>query len=153
MKRLSAVIILLFVLLGSISAHAQSAEEWIRQGKNYLKDPDSYYCDKSNYEEAFKCFNNAVIADPNLADAYYWRGKVLVCIAVRNKSNSNPGWREYILMATADFDNAIMIEPDYAEAFCFRGSGYHVLENHAKAFADLERACELGCDWACSIVK
>lgn len=108
------------VLLLAITALAQqTAEEYLGRGKELLE--------KKEYLQALENFDKAVELDPNLAEAYYFRGRV----QLDDKK------------ADADFTKAIELKPDYPEAYFRRGLKNDLNNDRAAALRDYNKAIEL----------
>ena len=121
MKRKPAQFILTaLVLLISISALAQqTADDFLKHGKNLFEKKD-YLGAQENFEKAIKL-------NPNLAEAYYFRGRV----QLEHEK------------AVADFTKAIELKPDYAEAYFRRGLGNDLNNKRAAALKDYNKALEI----------
>lgn len=115
--------LILIVVLGLLSAGAclaqETAEEYIRRGREQLE--------KKQYLDAAASFEAAVKANPNLPEAYYYRGTVELD---RKK-------------AIADLSKAIELKPDYAEAYYERGLENDLGSNSKDALRDYTKAIEL----------
>jgi tetratricopeptide (TPR) repeat protein len=102
-----------------ILGYAQSAEDWLRKGK-----------DESNPELQVEYFTQAIRLNPELADAY----------ACRGMANSDLGRYD---KAIADYTKAIDLNPENAQTYNNRGYAYEKLERHDSAIADYTRAIRL----------
>lgn len=97
----------------------QSAEDYLRLGKDFLE--------KKDYLRALENFEKAVELNPELPEAYYFRGRVQLD---REKGE-------------ADFTKAIELKSDYAEAYFQRGLGRDLGGKSQLALTDYNRAIEL----------
>jgi tetratricopeptide (TPR) repeat protein len=71
--------------------------------KDYIGLGHKYYRNK-NFREALNEYKKAVKAEPENAEAHYWRGRTLL-----NTGQFDP--------ADEDFKTAVKLKPDYAEAY------------------------------------
>ena len=109
-----------FALLMPAAAPAQqTAEEYLRLGKEQLE--------KKDYLHAKESFEKAVELDPKSAEAYCFRGTVQLDDE----------------KAAADFTKAIELKPDYAEAYFQRGLGRDLGGKQPAAIEDYSKAIEL----------
>ena len=114
------LILTAFALLLSITVFAQqTADDFLRHGKNLLE--------KKDYLRAKESFEKAVELNPNLAEAYYFRGMVQL-------DNEK---------ADADFTKAIELKPNYPEAYFQRGLKNDLNNKRAEAMKDYNKAIEL----------
>jgi tetratricopeptide (TPR) repeat protein len=74
----------------------QEARDYIRLGHRYYRN--------KNFEEALNEYEKAVRAEPQNAEARYWRGRALL-----NTGQFDP--------ATEDFKTVIKLKPDFSEAY------------------------------------
>ncbi len=110
----------LFVLvIPAASVAQQSAEDYLRLGKEQLE--------KKDYLRARESFERAVELDPTSAEAYCFRGMVQFDDE----------------KAAADFTKAIELKPDYAEAYFRRGLGRDLGGKDKAAIEDYSKAIEL----------
>ena len=94
-------ILLLFILLIPVLAHAQTAEEYFNKGLEKGK--------KGDYRGAIQDFNKAIQLNPNLADVYNYRGLA-------------KGLLDDLRGAIQDFNKAIQLNPNFALAYYKRGN-------------------------------
>lgn len=89
----------------------------------------SGYCHSylNEFNEAINDYDQAILADPNLAPAYNGRGS----------SYGDSGQYE---RAFQDCDQAILLDPDYAAAYSNRGYMYNELGQYERAIQDLNQA-------------
>ena len=87
------------------------------------------------YEGAVEYFTQAITNDPNFADAYYNRGRVLGQLGKPED-------------AISDFNKAISLNPNNANAYADRGTAYGSLGNHAQAISDFTQAITLNPNFA-----
>ncbi|HXD34808.1 MAG TPA: tetratricopeptide repeat protein [Pyrinomonadaceae bacterium] len=116
---MSFTLMVAFALLVVSAFAQQTAEEYIRRGKEQLE--------KKQYLDAAASFEAAVKADPNLPEAYYYRGTVQL---------DRP-------KAISDFSKAIELKPNYAEAFYQRGLEFDLASKSKEALRDYNQAIEL----------
>lgn len=107
------------LLLPAASLAQQTAEDYLRHGKEQLE--------KKDYLRARESFERAVELNPDSAEAYYFRGRVQFDDA----------------KAEADFTKAIELKPDYAEAYFQRGLGRDLGGKDEAALEDYSKAIEL----------
>ena len=96
---------------------ARTSEEWYTEGRRQI--------DLENYEEAIRCFSEAIRLKPTMAYAYYGRG-----FSLHRKGDLNN--------ALKDFDQSIRLQPDYVESYAERGAIYFALGKHQAALTDYE---------------
>lgn len=109
-----------FVLLISISAVAQrTADDFLKRGISLFE--------KKDYLRARENFERAVELNPQLAEAYYFRGRV----QLENEK------------AEADFTKAIELKPNYPEAYFRRGLQRDLNNQPTAALQDYNKAIEL----------
>lgn len=113
------VSIVLILLFSAAALAQQTADEYLSRGKELLE--------KKDYLRAQENFEKAVELDPNLAEAYYFRGRV----QLDDKK------------ADADFTKAIELKPDYAEAYFRRGLKSDLSNDRVAALRDYNKAVEL----------
>ena len=110
---------LLVLLIPAACFGQQTAEDYLRRGKEQLE--------KKDYLRARESFEKAVELDPSSAEAYCFRGMV----QLDDKQ------------AAADFTKAIELRPDYAEAYFQRGLGRDLGGKDQAALEDYSKAIEL----------
>ena len=109
-----------FTLLISICAFAQhKADDFLKRGISLFE--------KKDYLRAKENFERAVELNPDLAEAYYFRGRV----QFENEK------------ADADFTKAIELKPNYAEAYFQRGLQRDLNNQRLAALKDYDKAIEL----------
>lgn len=119
-SKLTQSILTAVVLLISIPVFAQqTADDFLKHGKSLFEKKD-YLGAKENFEKALE-------RKPNLAEAYYFRGRVQL---------------EYE-KADADFTKAIELKPNYPEAYFQRGLAKDLNNKRAAAMKDYTKAIEL----------
>lgn len=97
---------------------------------------------KGKIDEALRLLDGAVGQSPRRSELYLTRGIVL-----RKRGDYSK--------AIADFTTALEIDPTLADAYCQRGFAYQQSQDdnwHEKAFADCNRAIELGHNSALSLL-
>lgn len=119
-SKLARSILTAFMVSISISAVAlQTADDFLKRGISLFE--------KKDYLRARENFERAVELNPQLAEAYYFRGRVQF-------DNEK---------ADADFTKAIELKPDYAEAYFRRGLQHDLNNKPAAALQDYNQAIEL----------
>ena len=138
---------------------SQTAEQWLAKGETAYEDND--------YEEAIKYFEKAIDLNPNLADAYFYRGycyiayeedydKAAECFKKMIKLDTNNA-AAYIALGILyteykkDYDKAIKyyekaveLEPDYIDAYHSLARAYQYgKEDYDKAIKYYEKTVEL----------
>ena len=81
-------------------------------------------------EEAISDYNQAVLLDPNNADAHYNLGTTKADL-------------ERYAEAIADYNQAIRLDPDYANAYYSRGFAKAKTKQYIKAMRDFTKAMKL----------
>ena len=128
-----------------------------------------YLAGDKSPEECISANDRAIHLKPDLAAAYYNRGKAKGMLgrhdeaiadydqAIHLKPDldvayNNRGTTKKALgrhdEAIADYDQAIHLKPDYAEAYNNRGNAKRALERHDEAIADYDEAIRLKSDYA-----
>ena len=87
------------------------------------------------YEEAIKCYEDAIISQPNSHEAWCERGKTL-------------GELQRYSEALASCEKAVQIKPDYADAWNGKGEALYDLGRYEEAIAAYDRAIEIKPDEA-----
>jgi len=98
--RLTVALILIALLVPVVSSQ-QTAEEW------FYKGVDLY--DQGNYDEAIKCYDEAIKLNPQYAEAWSSKGNALV-----NQGDYDEAIKCY--------DEAIKLNPQYAKAWYNKGT-------------------------------
>lgn len=93
----------------------RTTEEWYAEGRRQI--------DVENYEEAIRCFTEAIRLSPEFGYAYYGRG-----FALQRKGE--------FAQALEDLDASIRFIPTYAEAYAERGAAYFELKDYEAALTD-----------------
>ncbi|GAB4359170.1 MAG: hypothetical protein Fur0042_28670 [Cyanophyceae cyanobacterium] len=106
---------------------AQTAVTWNNRGVQAF--------DQGNYREARRCFDQALVANPALATAYFGRGLLL---ATQNSHRT----------AIADYNRAIQFDPKFADSFYHRGRSHSALGSLNSAIDDYNRTLTLQNDHA-----
>lgn len=95
----------------------RTAEEWYTEGRRQIE--------LEKYDEAIRCFSEAISLEPTMAYAYYGRG-----FSLHRKADLNN--------ALTDFDRAIQLQPKYVESYAERGAIYFTLGKYQAALSDYE---------------
>lgn len=88
---------------------------------------------EQRHDDAVRAFTAVIEAEPDVPDAYLFRG-----IALFNAGQT----RESI----ADFSEALELRPEDARPYLYRGESYLVLGNRAQAARDFQTALDLAGD-------
>jgi tetratricopeptide (TPR) repeat protein len=129
---------------------------------------------KTDPEKAIADYDVALELNPTCAEAFYWRGGAYYKLGrparaladCRRTIDLDPhhfsAYRmmDYLLASEQKWDEIIaywnrylVLVPDQADAYLERAGAYRRQGNMAKAFADLERSCELGNEQACRLYE
>jgi tetratricopeptide (TPR) repeat protein len=100
----------------------------------YLNRGKDYYA-AGKYDEAIRELNQALSANKDLKDGYFYRG-----LAYYDK-------RDYD-RAIADYDAAIKLDSNYANAYINRGIAYRNKGDYDRAIADYDTAIKLDSNYA-----
>jgi len=87
------------------------------------------------YEEAIKCYEDAIISQPNSHEAWYERGKTLYQLQRYSET-------------LASCEKAVQIKPDYAEAWRYRGRALGKLQRYEEGLFACEKAIQIKSDYA-----
>ena len=98
------------------------AQKLYDRGEEHFKNND--------YDNAIKCFDEAIKLDPNFADAFGVRG---LCWHYKKDYDN----------AIKDYSEAIRLNPDYVEAFYFRGLCWGDKKDYDNAIKDSSEAIRL----------
>jgi len=115
-------ILIIFILLTPFLAHAQTAEEYFKQGVTKI--------DNGDYDGAIENFNKVIELDPKNAKAYAGRGNA------KGIFGDNKG-------AIQDYNKAIELNPNYADAYNNRGIVKYKLGDYRGAIQDFNKAIGL----------
>ncbi len=137
-----------------------------------LEEGNRFYYN-GDYDNAINAYTQAIAINPNLAEAYLYRGDVYnllkneydkaiedynraITINPENaEAYKNRGWaydfkggvtekfNENHRQAIEDFTRAINLQPDYAGAYAWRGFTYCKQGDEQKAFADFDSAIKI----------
>jgi tetratricopeptide (TPR) repeat protein len=99
-----------------------SAEEWKEKGNNFLKN--------KNYEEALKCYTEAVNADPS--NYIYYSNRSACYYNMQNFQN-----------ALEDANKCISIKSDWARGYLRKGMAEFKLDLFEEAVATYKKGLEL----------
>lgn len=122
-----------FKEVNDIISNKKNADDLLEQGKSYIND--------ENYEEAIKCFNNAIELDPNDWVSWHWLGR----------SYGGNGNNE---MAMKCLKKAVELNPDDADNWYWLGYFYFFnIKDDEEGIKCLKKAVELNPDdadnWEC----
>jgi tetratricopeptide (TPR) repeat protein len=99
---------------------------------------------KRDYLElAAKDFTLVISARPQLADAYYQRGRVRLTSRVAQYTELSESFRADVKGALADFRRAIRLNPSLAEAYFARGEYYESALKPREAILDFARVIKI----------
>lgn len=84
----------------------------------------------NDFDLACKTLTSAIEIDPNLADAYAYRGYI--------RCRFSQPWE-----AVSDATIAINLDPDHALAYCVRAEGFSAAGRHTAALMDIEHSLAL----------
>ena len=90
--------------------------------------------DEGRYADAVICYNQAIAAAPESAEAWNNRG-----LALENMQRKAEGLSSY--------DRALNLKPDYQQAWYNRGVALRKLERYAEAVSSYDRAVEIKSDY------
>ncbi len=129
---------------------------------------------KAEFSRAFEDFNTAIALDPHLAEAYCGRGAGYIvqarldkaledahkALAIDSKLPAGYLIRGLVLMiqgypdrALQDFDHAISLDSRYAPAYWSRATLWGLKGDFERAKQDAQKACELGVDEGCRMLR
>lgn len=106
----------------------QNGEVHYWEGVSYLK--------AGEFDSALSALNRSIDANPSHFESYRMIDNLLA---------KNGKWEEIIEY----WDQFLMYEPEHAEAYFERSGTYYHMGDMTNAMADLEKACQLGCEDAC----
>jgi tetratricopeptide (TPR) repeat protein len=109
--------------------HQQIALEQANYAKLYLIGGRKKW-NEDKYQEAIELFDKAISADPENADAHFWKGM------------SHDGLNQSDL-AISSLDRAIALDKEYGLAYYMRGMNYSTKKKYDLAINDLEVASKL----------
>ncbi len=104
------------------------------EAKTSFQDGKAYF-DEGNFDEAIWSFNNALILNPEFAEAYNSRGFAYLYL---NKFD----------LAMQDFNKAIELNPEFFEAYLNRGKVYRSKHKYKLAFRDFNKALKLNPEYS-----
>jgi tetratricopeptide (TPR) repeat protein len=106
-----------------------NATEYVKSGTQYLDRGDKNN-NKADYDLAIAEFDRAIKLDPNIAEAYFGRGRGYL----RKGDNSR---------AIADYSQAIRLNPNDIISYSNRGRAYARMGDYDNAVADFESALRI----------
>ena len=106
-----------------------NATEYVKSGTKYLDRGDKNN-NKADYDLAIAEFDRAIKLDPNIAEAYFGRGRGYL----RKGDNSR---------AVADYSQAIRLNPNDIISYSNRGRAYARMGDYDNAVADFESALRI----------
>jgi tetratricopeptide (TPR) repeat protein len=105
-----------------IKAKEHTAEEWFNKAKNLFADGEF-----TDPQKALEYCNNAIIVQPNYADAYNCRGSVYFHLGQYNR-----GIEEY--------NKSIRLNPNFGKAYFNRGRTYCIIGQYQRGIRDYNEA-------------
>jgi tetratricopeptide (TPR) repeat protein len=111
----AVLIVIVMYFAFPIIAQGQTAEEWLKKGK-----------DANTLNESVEYYSKAIEISPNYAEAYFARGRCYY------------HYEEY-KKAVKDISKAIELKPNDAMNYKFRGASYEELKEYEKALKDYEK--------------
>lgn len=113
---------------------AEVSDENRKKASDLLAKGHDVY-DEDNYSKAIELYTEAMNANPNYDEAYYWRASAKY--ALKKYSEAIP-----------DYDKAIELNPNNDEAYYYRALTNYNLGDYEKTLPDFDRAIELNPDVA-----
>lgn len=110
------------IVVGEGGTENRTASDWFKIAADFV--------DKGDYENAVSFCNRSIELEPNMAEAYLFRG-----LAYRNMQK----YKE----ALADYDKLLSIDPNSAPAYNNRGVVYWKQGKHKEALADYNKTISL----------
>ncbi|HQG92728.1 MAG TPA: hypothetical protein PLN27_13770 [Acidobacteriota bacterium] len=120
---------LVFILVPAASAILAVESSRSAEARAAFQRGESLY-GRGQFAPAEAAFSDAIVADPNFADAY------------RRRGNCRNQLRKYT-SAVEDFNRALQLDPRNAKAYMGRGNARRALKDFPNALADLDRAAAL----------
>ena len=114
------------LMMGLAPASSPAFAAWY-DNENTCLDRGRQAYNSGQFDEALKDLNESIKFNPNLADAYYWRG--ITHSAIKQ-------WDA----ALRDLDQAIKLAPDSANGYMSRGLVYSSQGKHQEAIRDFDEA-------------
>ncbi|WP_460205504.1 tetratricopeptide repeat protein [Scytonema sp. NUACC21] len=118
----------------TLPVHAQTTRTHtvttIAQDSVYFLNRGRYRFQRKDYKGAIEDFNQAIILNPNNANAYYNRGLLL-----RELGDA--------LSAVLDFDRALQLNPRHANAYFHRAGARYGIGDESGTIQDLQLAAKL----------
>ncbi len=131
-QRLLVTFIVGLVILTLAACGGNRAQEHLDAGNTAFE--------AGNHQQAIAEYDQAIELDPEMAMAYYNRGRAYLSLGEYEK-------------VIADLDRAIELDPEMAMAYNNRGYVYDNLGEYEKAIADYDRALELDSEMAMAYVN
>jgi len=128
-KPITPTVIIDFASGGSGGSGGGNATEYVKSGTEYLDRGDKNN-NKADYDLAIAEFDRAIKLDPNIAEAYFGRGRGYL----RKGDNSR---------AVADYSQAIRLNPNDIISYSNRGRAYARMGDYDNAVADFESALRI----------
>ena len=122
MKKI-ALLLTVALVFSAMSLYAQTAQTHLDNGKRLF--------DQGNYDGAIQELTEAIRLDPNMAEAYAYRGAVSYYIISDNDS------------ALSDANRAIQLNPRLAMGYYARGNAYIAKNDDDRAIVDYTEAIRL----------
>jgi len=158
--KLTAFIVAVFILIGCSpqkisggTGHERTAQDLLEQGKEHFE--------KADYNSAIADFTQAILIDPNMAEAYTYRSwahgrnnnneQALIDANEAIRCNPQLAMGYFVRgrlqsdndRAIADYNEAIRLDPNHVDAYNNRGVSYENKNDYDRAIADYIKAIRL----------
>jgi tetratricopeptide (TPR) repeat protein len=118
-----------------ISEDARNPEAWVGRGNALYR--------LKNYEDAIKCYYEAIKIDPKNPEAWVGRGNALYRLAKFYEKDVETDDKPYLMAAIESYDKAIEIGPKNTKALVGKGNIYYRLKNYEDAIKCYDKAIEI----------
>ena len=123
---------------------------------------------EKKFDKAITCYQEAIIINPEYAEAYYFLGMALAgqkqldeaIISYQTALKYRPNWSQVYLdignlftqkeecqNAITNYSEALSLQPQWEAAYFYRGNAWQSQKNYEKAIEDYQKACKLGLNW------